>query len=114
MIDIETEQLVPIRQVPRLLPPRPSGRRVHISAVYRWMSRGIRGVVLESVKVGGSTYTSMEALQRFADRLSAGGGPESKGEMQGAARERQLQQVAERLNEVLRPKQVKAVEHPAP
>ena len=28
------------------------------------------GVRLESVKVGGSTYTSVEALQRFADRLS--------------------------------------------
>ena len=70
MIDVAVEQLVHVRMVPRLLPPRPNGRRVHISAVYRWMSRGVRGVRLESVKVGGSTYTSVEALQRFADRLS--------------------------------------------
>lgn len=104
MIDIETEQLVPIGQVPRLLPPRPNGRRVHISAVYRWMSRGIREAVLESVKVGGSTYTSKEALQRFADRLSARGTPAPKAEVGGLARERHLAQVAERLNSVLRPK----------
>jgi hypothetical protein len=35
------------------------------------MSRGVRGVRLEGVKVGGTTYTSVEALQRFAERLSA-------------------------------------------
>ena len=69
MIDISQETLIPIRDVPRRLPPRPNGKRVHISAVYRWIGRGIRGRVLESIKIGGSTYTSIEALQRFADRL---------------------------------------------
>ena len=72
MIDISNEHLIPIREVPRKLPPRPTGRRVHISAVYRWLTRGIRGVCLESVRIGGSTYTSMEALQRFADQLNGG------------------------------------------
>lgn len=70
MIDISQETLVPIREVPRLLPPRPNGKRVHISACYRWLSRGVKGIVLESVKIGGSTYTSREALQRFAEQLS--------------------------------------------
>lgn len=71
MIDIAGEQLIPISEVPRRLPPRTTGKRVHISAVYRWLQRGVRGVVLESVRVGGSTYTSVEALQRFADQLSS-------------------------------------------
>ena len=70
MIDIATEQLMPIREVPRFLPPRLSGRRVHVSAVYRWMNRGVRGVRLEGVKVGGTMYTSVEALQRFGECLS--------------------------------------------
>ena len=71
MIDIAQEDLVPIRDVPKHLPPRPTGKRVHISAVYRWTSRGLQGIRLESLKVGGTTYTSKEALQRFADRLSS-------------------------------------------
>ena len=32
----------------------------------------MRGVVLESLKIGGTTYTSVEAMQRFAAKLSDG------------------------------------------
>ena len=70
MIDIANEQLVPIRDVPRLLPRRSTGRRVHISAVYRWIAPGVHGVRLASIKIGGTTYTSAEALQAFAQHLS--------------------------------------------
>ncbi len=70
MIEISSETLIPIREAPRHLPPRPNGKRVHISACYRWISRGVRGIILESIRIGGTTYTSIEALQRFADRLS--------------------------------------------
>ena len=69
-IEISNERLIAVRDVPRQLPPRPSGRRVHVSAVYRWLTQGVRGIVLESIKIGGTTYTSAEALQRFADQLS--------------------------------------------
>ncbi len=71
MIDLANEQLIPLREAPKWIPARPSGKRVHISACYRWSSRGVRGVVLDTIKVGGSTYTSIEALQRFADELSS-------------------------------------------
>jgi hypothetical protein len=32
----------------------------------------MRGVILESLKIGGTTYTSVEAMQRFASKLSDG------------------------------------------
>lgn len=67
MIDVMTESLVPLKEVPRLLPPRDGDRPIHISAVYRWVQRGVRGKRLESVRIGGTTYTSREALQRFAE-----------------------------------------------
>jgi len=67
MIDMSCETLVPLSQVPKLLPPRSNGKRLHISAVYRWAQRGVRGVKLESIRIGGTTYTSREALQRFAE-----------------------------------------------
>lgn len=70
MIDTASETLIPLREVPRLLPYRANGKTLHISAVYRWTLRGIRGVRLETVKVGGTTYTSREAIQRFSERLS--------------------------------------------
>lgn len=75
MIDVTIERLIPLRAVPRHMPPRPSGKRLHISAVYRWAQRGVRGVVLETIRVGGCQYTSYEALQRFVDLLSAGETP---------------------------------------
>ncbi len=68
MIEIGNENLIPLREVPRRLPRRPNGRPLHISAVYRWVQRGVRGVRLEAIRIGGTTYTSVEALQRFAER----------------------------------------------
>jgi hypothetical protein len=70
MIDIGNEELIPIRQVPSKLPARANGKQVHVTTVYRWINNGVRGVKLESLKVGGTTYTSAEALQRFAEALS--------------------------------------------
>lgn len=80
MIKLCNETLIPIREAPRHLPKRPNGKRIHTSACYRWISRGVRGVRLDSIKIGGSTYTSMEALQRFGDRLATGRsiGPEDE------------------------------------
>jgi len=69
-IDIATEELIPVRDVPSRLPAK-NGKRVHFSAVYRWMKRGVGGVRLEYVSIGGTRYTSVEALQRFADRRGA-------------------------------------------
>lgn len=66
MIDLTQEQLVALSQVPKVLPKRPNGKRLHISAVYRWVQRGRKGHRLETIKIGGTTYTSIEALQRFS------------------------------------------------
>ena len=92
MIDTSTENLIALRDVPRCLPPRSNGKRLHISAVYRWSLRGIRGVRLETVKVGGTTYTSREAIQRFSERMS---GTEPAAQLinpVSRARQRQLEQ----------------------
>lgn len=70
MISIADEKLIPLRDAPNHLPPRPNGRRLHISAFYRWITRGVRGILLESIRIGGTTYTSLEALQRFGLHLS--------------------------------------------
>ena len=100
MIDIGNEQLVSLRDVPRLLPPRPNGKRVHISAVYRWVQRGIRGIRLEVVRIGGTPYTSREALQRFAFPSAS---PRQETDCTSAARQRQIDQAVQKVQAILYP-----------
>lgn len=92
MIDVASESLIPLRDVPRCLPPRPNGKHVHISAVYRWTLRGIRGVVLETIQVGGTRYTSREAIQRFSERLTGPGPATLQPASVSRVRQRQLEQ----------------------
>jgi Protein of unknown function (DUF1580) len=72
MISIRDEQLLTLSQAARVRPIGRGGRPTHTSTVYRWISHGIRGTKLEAIRLGGSLYTSREALQRFADRLTSG------------------------------------------
>ena len=67
---ILSEQVVSIAETPKRIPPMKGGRRVHISTVYRWALRGVRGVVLETIMIGGRRCTSVEAMSRFFERLS--------------------------------------------
>ena len=71
-IDPQTEQVIPMREVPKLtwLPHRRQGRRLAHSTLWRWSQRGIKGVRLETISVGGQRCTSVEALRRFFERLS--------------------------------------------
>ena len=91
MIDISTEELLLIRDVPGFLPPRPNGKRVHVSAIYRWLAKGVRGMKLEAIKLGGSTYTSREALQRFAERQSRPAESTALEPACGLARQREIE-----------------------
>lgn len=77
MIDISTERLLAIRQVCDRVP----GKRgvVVYHTVWHWMRQGVRGVKLESVRVGGRVYSSEEALKRFLAALSGGGDDEAAG-----------------------------------
>ena len=65
-IDIHTETLIPIAKIPSHSPGRP-----HVATCWRWIKRGVRGVKLETVLIGGKRYTSLEALQRFAEATTA-------------------------------------------
>jgi hypothetical protein len=75
MIDLSSERVIPLCRGNRHLPESPRGKRVHPSTLYRWASGGVRGadgthVVLETIRVGGTLYTSVEAVQEFCRRLT--------------------------------------------
>src|SRR4051794_6719645 len=69
-IDITIERLIALKEYTRMRPPGRNGRPMSIATAYRHIFHGVRGVRLEHVKLGGNTYTSLEAVQRFAERLT--------------------------------------------
>jgi hypothetical protein len=99
MIDIANEQMISLRDVPKHVPTRPNGKRIHISAGYRWAMHGIRGVQLESIRIGGTTFTSVEALQRFAERLTQQAFPETP--LTPKSRQRAIESAASRVAQEL-------------
>ena len=92
MIDSTKEALIPLAQVPAVLPRLRRGRKVHRSSVYRWSTKGCRGVQLESLQCAATRCTSRAALQRFFERLS--------NVRQGTPRQRQNDKAARRLQEL--------------
>ena len=64
MIDVTAETVVPFRELPKWT-EKHFGKRKHPSTFHRWRLRGVRGVKLETILLGGIRFTSVEALNRF-------------------------------------------------
>lgn len=60
-IDVDNETLF---QFPEARSEFPMGR-VSLATLHRWRQKGVRGVKLETVLIGGLRYTSREAIARF-------------------------------------------------
>jgi hypothetical protein len=97
MIDSTSETLIALADVPAHLPNRRGGKRATVSCAYRWAQKGCQGVVLETLQCGGTKITSLEALQRFFERLSGAANSTST-----ATRTlRQRQRASEKANQEL-------------
>lgn len=88
MIDPNVETILSLSGAAKDLPARRGGKRPHVSCLYRWTTAGCRGVVLESIQIGGTRCTSREALGRFFRRLTAASGSTSDKQQTPAARRR--------------------------
>ena len=60
-INVENENLITLMQASRLFPP--DGKSPATMA--RWIQRGVRGVKLATIVIGGRRLTSQEAVRRF-------------------------------------------------
>jgi hypothetical protein len=94
------EDLFSFPDAPESLPRRRGGRKIHVSTWYRWATIGLRGVVLETIQVGGTRCSSRQALERFFERLSTKEGvlsdAESPRRVRSAARRRREAELAAR------------------
>lgn len=66
IIDVIFNDLIPIEHVPKLLPGNPG-----ISTIHRWRTRGVRGVKLASVRLGGRRLIPRAALVEFIESLTS-------------------------------------------
>lgn len=75
MIDPNTETLISLTEAAKSLPARRGGKKPHTSCLYRWTTVGCKGVILESIQVGGTRCVSKESLARFFAALTIATGP---------------------------------------
>ena len=68
-LDFANETLLSLADATKAL-PLIDGRRPHVSTIWRWCRKGIRGVQLEYLRLGNRVVTTQEALARFAQRLA--------------------------------------------
>jgi hypothetical protein len=64
MIDIASEHLITLQEAADRLPASRGGKPVHWSTIWRW----IKDRKIEGVRIGARWVTSIEALQRHAER----------------------------------------------
>ena len=69
-IDISLERVVSLTEATQYLPRRRAGKKPNVATLYRWAQQGVRGIRLETICVGATRCTSVEALQRFFDALT--------------------------------------------
>ena len=48
-----------------------TGKERSVSMIYHWVEQGVRGVKLDSIKIGSSLFTSFEAIIRFVEATIA-------------------------------------------
>lgn len=68
MIDLTQEKLISFNDAAGLLP---SGIKPDFTTWWRWYRHGVRGVRLDTVKIGKRRATSAEAVRRFIAAISA-------------------------------------------
>jgi hypothetical protein len=66
-----TEEILPIARAMRAwVPARRGDRPAHASCGFRWAKYGLRGIRLETIRIGGTLCTSRQAMERFFTRLA--------------------------------------------
>jgi len=86
------ERLISFIEATRVTPGRP-----HVSTVVRWGTKGVRGVLLETILVGGRRFTSHEAIERFIAAVTAAANGEPAPTRTPAQRQREHDRAAAEL-----------------
>lgn len=70
-IAVGEEELICLKDgLARFIAKAVGGRHVHNSTAYRWALKGIRGLRLPTVRIGGQLFTSKGAFSWWSQRLA--------------------------------------------
>lgn len=69
MINSFTETIVSLKDAVNHI-GKITGRKRNKNVVTRWMTRGVYGVNLDTIRVGREIYTSHEAINRFLNEVA--------------------------------------------
>lgn len=67
---LNDERLLTLTEAAKTL-PRLNGKRIATTTLWRWATKGLRGVKLETRRLGRRVVTSVDALERFSAALAA-------------------------------------------
>lgn len=96
MIEIAAEQLLSLKDAARRLPGR-----LHYSTIFRWATTGTRYGRLETVVIGGQRYTSIEALQRFAESSTRAANGENPSTVTSKSRRAAIEKAEREFDELV-------------
>lgn len=68
---LENEEPIRLRDVPAMLPRTTPGKPIHFITVWRWSTKGVRGVKLKTQPVGGRRLTYPCWVRQFLAALAA-------------------------------------------
>jgi hypothetical protein len=97
MNGLKGEKLVTLKQATAYFPGR-SGDGASVASTWRWILKGLRGVKLESTKILGTRYTSVEAIDRFIAATSVDSGPQQEAPRTQRRRQRDIAAAARQLD----------------
>ena len=93
-IDYESETIIKLGEACRLVPPD----GISDATMARWIQKGVKGVKLETLLIGGRRVTSKEALCRFIDAQNSDDTP-AHAAITPAQRRRQSEAARQALQE---------------
>lgn len=67
MIDTYKESIVSIDDAAKHV-SKISGKKRNRAVLLRWINRGVSGVKLDAIRIGGEIFTSCEAINEFLNR----------------------------------------------
>jgi len=94
-----SEEIVSLNDATRLIPRRRRGALPHVSTLFRWSTHGVRGVVLETIQVGGTRCTSRQAIERFFAALTERSGSPATPSAPTPSRLREIEAAERRCTE---------------
>jgi hypothetical protein len=106
MIDLESERTISLQEAARRYPSGREGKPTHVATVLRHITMGVRGpngeiVRLDGTRLGRRWITSIEAIQRFSERLTAAtisNQAQAPGVATSASRKRELERIKRELD----------------